>query len=698
MNEASTCAIAEECGGCALIQLPYEEQLEDKRERTAEACGGYPELAQLVIGETVPSAAHLGYRTRAKLACGRVDGVLRVGLYKPGTHDITDTPDCPVLDPLARATAAAVRTVFGAAPYDALDLRYISVRVSRVNQRAHLTFVLPEDTPLADEAARLLVSALPALAGVTLNVNPGPPLRVFGPTFRHLVGDARLDEAVGERAMSLGPGAFFQANVAQADAVVSLIREHFGGAATGRVVDFYAGAGALALGVAAPEAQLYLVEGYDEAARDARAALDRHGYASGEVVPGAAEQVAADVVAKVGKARFVIVNPPRKGCAPAVLQALVALSPERAAYVSCDPTTLARDLALLARLGYRAREVVPVDMLPQTDHIEAVALLEPTPAGEGVRVPVLFEDEALLVVDKPAHVAVHPGTGTTLTLLDLLVRDRGPEAARYHLVHRLDQETSGVIVLAKDKETARAMGAAFDERTVGKRYVCLVRGLTRDKGVMNRPLPGRAGEPPQDARTRYRALLRLRGHTLTAVTPDTGRLHQIRRHMADLAHPVIGDTRYGDAPTNRHFAERYAVSRLLLHAAALSFPHPTTKARIRVSAPLPGDFAEVLRRLGLERPLDTRALLRGLDDEERPASAQPQRDVRNPRAVQRQEPVVRQAPRGGGRWVLERTPQASAPREQPKTGGAVPNAGGKAATPKRTDRSRPWRSPKPRKK
>jgi 23S rRNA (uracil1939-C5)-methyltransferase len=318
---------------------------------------------------------------------------------------------------------------------------------------------------------------------------------------------------------------------------------------------------------------------------------------------------------ELGAAERVVVNPPRKGCAPAVLQALASLAPSRAAYVSCDPATLARDVAALARLGYEATRVVPVDMLPQTDHLEAVALLEPRRAGRGTarRVPVLYEDDEILVVDKPPLVPVQQGTGTVKTLIDLLCEDRGDEARRYALAHRLDAETSGVLVLAKTREAAQRMGRLFEGREVAKRYVCLAKGIVREKGVVNRPL-AQPGEAPKEARTKYRRLMLLRGHSLLAVTPQTGRLHQIRKHLAAIGHPIVGDERYGDAPTNRHFAERYAVGRLLLHAAALAFPHPTSSARVAVAAPLPGDISEVLTRLGVSRPVDTTGLLRGLGE------------------------------------------------------------------------------------
>jgi 23S rRNA (uracil1939-C5)-methyltransferase len=687
------CDIAKTCGGCALIDRAYGEQLEEKRARTAAALGRYPALSGVAVAPAAASPQIEGYRTRAKLACSRAGGALSIGLYRPGTHDVTDNPQCPVLDETVRAVANAARRVFSRPPFDALGLRHLSIRAVASSQRAHLTLVLSEDSPLADEAAALLRIEAPALVGVTLNVNEGPPLRVFGRTFRHLNGEPSLEEDLRGQTFALGPGAFFQANAPQAEAIVAQIRAYFG-RVDGTLVDFYAGVGALSMSVAEKSARLTLVEAYDAAVADARAAAARNGFEAVDVIEGSAGSSSASVIERVGRADFVIVNPPRKGCSPEVLDAIAALSPARAAYVSCDVATLARDLAVLARLGYVARKVLPVDMLPQTDHIEALALLERATAATSVaRIRILYEDDAILAVDKPPRVAVHEGTATGATLIDLLAADRGAAARAYRLVHRLDAETSGVLVLAKHKDAARALSRLFEGRDVGKRYVCLARGLAREKGVIHRPLAARPGEPPLEARTKYRVLLRLRGHSLLAVTPETGRLHQIRRHLADLSHPIIGDARYGDRATNRHFSEKYAVSRLLLHAVELSFPHPFRDERVSITAPLPGDFAEVLARLGLARPLDTERWTRGGGDDtsdDAPARVEPAPASREaPRAPPRtreREPrenrtatepresrrgarvATRPGKREGGRWVLERPGAESPLRAAPPAG------------------------------
>jgi 23S rRNA (uracil1939-C5)-methyltransferase len=617
--------VAEACGGCAFIHLGYPGQLVEKRERAIRAFARHPELADVPIADIIPSLRVEGYRTRAKLACARHPDGLRVGLYHPGTHHLTDIAGCPVLHPAVREVADAVRNVFSSAAFLDLDLSYVSIRFSRAADRAHLTFVLTHDAPERSlDAAQALLARAPILSGVSLNLNPGPPLRVFGPTFRPLAGEERLVEEIGGRRFPLGPGAFFQANLDQTEAVIRLIREHFGHV-SGRLVDFYAGAGVLSLCLAEPLAEVVALEAFPAAAEDAVLAARENGFTRFRMVAAPSERAAQALCAELGRADRVVVNPPRKGCAPAVLRALSELRPDRAAYVSCDPTTLARDLALLARLGYRATRVVPVDMLPQTDHLEAVALLEPsgTRRRREARIRILYEDDAVLVADKPPHVPVQAGTGTGATLLDLLAEERGEVARSFRLVHRLDAETSGALLLAKDLESARRLGRIFAEGGVAKRYLCLVRGIAREKGVVNRPLAtGR--ERPREARTKYRRLILLRGHSVLVVNPDTGRLHQIRRHLAQIGHPIIGDDRYGDAATNRHFAERHATARVLLHAAAISFLHPKTGERIAVAAPVPGDFALVLERLGLARPIDTTRMLRDLLGEKKGArSPQP---------------------------------------------------------------------------
>ncbi len=213
-----------------------------------------------------------------------------------------------------------------------------------------------------------------------------------------------------------------------------------------------------------------------------------------------------------------------------------------------------------------------------------------------VPLPLLLEGPGFVVVAKPSGLAVHRGLARDPTYV--LQRLRDALGTRVHLVHRLDRATSGALLVALDPDTARTLMAQFEARTVTKTYHCLVRGRTPDDGVIDSPMARDGGEEVP-AVTRYRTLARARRASWLEVTPETGRRRQIRRHLRRIDHPLIGDVNLGDGRVNREFRQRCGLWRLALHASTLAFDHPVTGQRVTVSAPLPSDLAEPLRRLQL---------------------------------------------------------------------------------------------------
>jgi 23S rRNA pseudouridine1911/1915/1917 synthase len=240
------------------------------------------------------------------------------------------------------------------------------------------------------------------------------------------------------------------------------------------------------------------------------------------------------------------------------------------------------------------------------------------PAPEDIPLRVLHEDAHLLVVDKPAGLVVHPGAGAASgTLVNALlhrVRDLSGIGGvlRPGIVHRLDKGTSGLILVAKDDATHRALARQFAQRTVRKDYQAVVLGVpARAQGEIDRPI-GRdpvhrrrlSVDPPRarTARTSYVTRERLDGAALLDVRIHTGRTHQIRVHLASIGHPVAGDALYGGtrAPSTRSPRARAALgdlARPALHAARLEFDHPATGERIRASSPLPPDLAALVEAL-----------------------------------------------------------------------------------------------------
>jgi 23S rRNA pseudouridine1911/1915/1917 synthase len=225
---------------------------------------------------------------------------------------------------------------------------------------------------------------------------------------------------------------------------------------------------------------------------------------------------------------------------------------------------------------------------------------------ENIPLDVIYEDTVLLVVNKPAGMVVHPAYGHTSGTLVNAVLARCPQVAdvggpdRAGVVHRLDKDTSGLILIAKDEATRAALQRQFKRRQVAKTYLALAEGqvqpreglievpVGRDKRQRKKMAVVRSG---REARTMYRAIEYFAHHTLLEVYPHTGRTHQVRVHLAWLGYPVVGDVTYG------HRRQQLLRGRHFLHAARLCFTHPATAEEVAFEAPLPPELAAVLKRL-----------------------------------------------------------------------------------------------------
>ena len=214
-------------------------------------------------------------------------------------------------------------------------------------------------------------------------------------------------------------------------------------------------------------------------------------------------------------------------------------------------------------------------------------------------VSILWRDQHLVVVNKPSGLLVHRGWGRDRDVAMTRVRD----ALGQHVnpVHRLDRATSGALLFALTPDATSALGAMFQEGRVNKTYHALVRGAPPESGVVDSPVPQTEDGLRVPATTRYRLLATssVDRCSLVEAKPETGRLHQIRRHMKHLGHPLIGDVNYGRGELNRHYRATYGLHRLALHACSLAFVHPISGMALRIEAPLPDDLALPLRALGL---------------------------------------------------------------------------------------------------
>ena len=238
------------------------------------------------------------------------------------------------------------------------------------------------------------------------------------------------------------------------------------------------------------------------------------------------------------------------------------------------------------------------------------------PGGTRERLSILYADEHLVVVNKPSGLLVHrsPIDRHERRFAVQMLRDQ--LGRRVFPVHRLDKGTSGALVFALDRETAATLAADFAGQRVGKTYLAVVRGWPEESGEIDHPLEAvpdayapTAESGPKSARTRFRRLGTVElphrvdryptsRYALVQLEPDTGRRHQLRRHLAHASHPIIGDSTYGKGRHNRLFAELYGVNRLLLACIRLEFTHPVTGTPLVIHAEPGVEFTTLLQRLG----------------------------------------------------------------------------------------------------
>ena len=227
-----------------------------------------------------------------------------------------------------------------------------------------------------------------------------------------------------------------------------------------------------------------------------------------------------------------------------------------------------------------------------------------------LELPILYEDQTLLAVDKPSGIAVHGGSGVSFGVIERLRTSR-PELSFLELVHRLDRETSGVLLLAKRRSALTAMHAAMREGRTAKHYLTLVKGKWRDaKRTVALPLHkyvNAAGErrvsvepQGQESITIFRKQRMAGAYTLLSAELRTGRTHQIRVHLAHLGFPIAGDDKYGDFEWNRELA-RLGLKRMFLHAATLGFEHPSLGKRLTIESPLPQALSSFVDALDVAR-------------------------------------------------------------------------------------------------
>lgn len=398
---SAPCPVFGRCGGCQWQHLAYDAQLAAKTRLVEEALSRIGRFeTEGIVRPALGMSEPWNYRNKAhwaiapararhargpRLSADRGPERPRIGLYEARSHKVVEPPFCAIVHPMLNLVHDFLRKALTDFPFDVYDeetgkgwLRSALAKIGyRTDQLMIGLVATSAHFPLAEAWVAAVRDQFPAVDSVVLNVNPARTNVLLGDRTEILHGRPFLEERLGPATFQLSARSFFQVNPLQTEVLYGQVREF--AALTGRelVVDAFCGTGTIALVLADSAAEVWGLEAEPAAIFDAENNARANGIDHAHFLLGPVEKRLPKMVSEGLHPDVVVLDPPRKGCEPAVVQAIVSARPARVVYVSCNPATLARDLAAFREGGYRLSAVQPVDMFPQTAHVEAVALLEP---------------------------------------------------------------------------------------------------------------------------------------------------------------------------------------------------------------------------------------------------------------------------------------------------------------------------------
>ena len=393
------------CGGCDFRHMSYEEELWAKRARVQDALtriGG----AEVTVEEILGAEQPLHYRNKSIYP---ISPAGEVGFYRARSHQVVHVEHCLIQKPEADALAQALRDYiarFRVAPYDEATgrglLRHLYVRTSCAGESLVCLLVNGRSLPHEEELVAMLRAAAPKTCGVVLGENTRRGNAILGDRYRTLWGRDYLTDTLCGLELRLSVPSFYQVNHDQAQRLYEKVLEYAG--LTGRelAVDLYCGAGTITQVLARRARHVIGGEIVPEAIRDAEDSARRNGVGNVEFLCGDASRLAAELRQRGLRPDVICVDPPRKGLAPDVVEAAASMEPERIVYVSCDPATLARDVARFAPLGYCPVRACAVDLFPGTAHIETVCLLSKLQSKEHIEIKVAMDEMDLTSAESKA--------------------------------------------------------------------------------------------------------------------------------------------------------------------------------------------------------------------------------------------------------------------------------------------------------
>ncbi len=375
------CPLYAQCGGCQLMHLDYMAQLRAKRQQVIDAIKRIGKQTDVEVLPTLGAATPWNYRNKMQFPVGREKGRTAIGCFAQGSHQIIDTTDCHIQAQGNNAIVNVVRDVVEKLKIPVYNedrhtgvLRHVMGRVGLDGDMVVLV-TATEKLPHERELVKLLRARLPHVVSIQQNIQTYRNNVILGRETKLLWGRPTIKDRIGRLQFHISPRSFFQVNTAQAEVLYSKALEFANLTGEETVIDAYCGTGTITLFLAQKAREVYGVEIVKPAIQDAKRNARDNNVKNATFLVGDATAVLPRLAHQGIRADVVVVDPPRAGCTPVVLQTFANMHPDRIVYVSCNPASLARDLKILDELGYHAEKVQPVDMFPMTSHVESVALI-----------------------------------------------------------------------------------------------------------------------------------------------------------------------------------------------------------------------------------------------------------------------------------------------------------------------------------
>ncbi|MBQ9251443.1 MAG: 23S rRNA (uracil(1939)-C(5))-methyltransferase RlmD, partial [Clostridia bacterium] len=403
------CPVYPQCGGCSGRHMTYASTLEAKRQQVADCfqrIGHLTVEVPPVLGMEDPFA----YRNKTAWPVGGEKGAPQLGFFAPRSHRLIPVLHCPNAMAPTGKIAEAVQfwmKEFQVEPYDETRhrglLRHVVVRVNRQGEAMVTLVATGKKLPHVAELVQVLSSL--GVVSLYLNINSQRTNVIFGQQFQLLFGRKTLEDRMCGLLFELSPASFFQVNPAQTETLYATALEFASLGPEDTLCDVYCGAGTISLMMARHCAQVTGIEIVPAAVENARENAVRNGVSNASFQVGRAEELLPKMVREGLRPDVIVVDPPRKGLEPSVIEAIAQAGPDRLVYVSCNPATQARDAALLHQRGYQIEKIQPVDMFPYTAHVETVLLMSQQKPDDTIHVGIDLKPEDVTVAESKATYA-----------------------------------------------------------------------------------------------------------------------------------------------------------------------------------------------------------------------------------------------------------------------------------------------------